>query len=650
MTNARNSASRFFPITALAFALSLLLGGPVLGHAQFQNLYSFCSQGGSTCTDGSSAQYGSLIRDAAGNLYGTTQDGGANVGTGQSGAGGGTVFKLSSSGTYTVLYSFCTAANCADGATPYAGLIEDSSGNFYGTTGFGGAFGGGTVFKLDSNNNETVLYSFCALGNCADGQLPTGSLIEDASGNFYGTTGFGGAYGGGTVFKLDSNNNQTVLYSFCALANCADGQQPVVGSLLRDASGNLYGTTAQGGANLGAGVSNAGGGTIFKLDPLGNETVLYSFCSEAGCTDGYEPFSGLIQDASGNFYGTAVGGGTGLFNAGTVFELDPLGNYTVIYNFCSAANCADGGASFASLIADASGNFFGTAAGGGANFGGTAFQLDAKGNYNVLYNFCAAANCADGASPQAGLVEDAAGNLYGTTPVGGANPGSDGNGAGTIFKLGSQISVTPQSLNFGTVYLNTHHSLTAKLKNLTGSEISLTACTLTQGTADASAYTLLCPTSESPSPWKPGKTRSIAVYLDADAAGLLTATLNVSNTANTTPLQVSLTANVINPVAQFSPHIDRFAPQSVNTPATNTVQLTNTGQTNLNVGNMAIGGAGAANFSETNNCPAVLAPSASCTLQVTFTPTALGPSHATLTLIDNVAVGYTVLGLGGYGK
>ena len=189
---------------------------------------------------------------------------------------------------FDVLYNFCAAGGkaCTDGANPYAGLFQDSAGNFYGVTGGGGTNNSGTVFKLDTTGKETVLYNFCSVGgdSCTDGTNPYG-LIEDSAGNFYGITGGGGANLSGTVFKLDTTGKETVLYNFCSVANCADGFLPH-GNLVRDSAGNLYGATDLGGAN--------GGGAVFKVDTTGHETVIYSFCSSGGstCTDGDQPAGG----------------------------------------------------------------------------------------------------------------------------------------------------------------------------------------------------------------------------------------------------------------------------------------------------------------------------------------------------------------------
>ena len=202
-----------------------------------------------------------VIRDSAGNLYGTTETGGANC-LGQGGCG--TVFEVNNAGQETVLYSFCSETNCVDGYHPLASLIQDAAGNLYGTTFAGGVNGGtsnagGTVFKLappaqqGGTWTETVLYNFCSVNgeSCTDGAIPLAGLIEDKAGNLYGTTEAGGSRGHGTVFKVDTANQETVLYNFCSTYNgssCTDGSLPNA-ALIRDAQGNFYGTTEFGGAN-----------------------------------------------------------------------------------------------------------------------------------------------------------------------------------------------------------------------------------------------------------------------------------------------------------------------------------------------------------------------------------------------------------------
>jgi uncharacterized repeat protein (TIGR03803 family) len=304
--------------------------------------------------------------------------------------------------SFTVLYAFTGGM---DGANPLAGLIQDAQGNFYGTTQAGGGSncsdGCGTVFKLDTTGKQTVLYTF---NGRPDGRNPSASLIRDAAGNFYGTAFSGGASKLGTVFKLDASGKQTVLHSFIG----RDGANPAAG-LIRDTQGNLYGTTQGGGAFH--------SGTVFKLkSSTGHVTVLHTF---TGGVDGRRPAAGLMRDAAGNLYGTTIFGGAS--NAGTVFKLDVDGNETVLHSFGGT----DGESPYAGLIGDAAGNLYGTTLYGGASFG-TVFKLDAGGNETVLHTFTGAP---DGASPSAGLISDATGNLYGTTGLGGLY------GWGTVFKL-----------------------------------------------------------------------------------------------------------------------------------------------------------------------------------------------------------------------
>ncbi len=199
--------------------------------------------------------------------------------------------------------------------TPAGGLVFDQKGNLYGTTFEGGAQGVGAVFKVTPAGKETVLHSFGAPG---DGKFPEAGLVFDEKGNLYGTTYGGGAHAYGTVFKLTPAGKETILYSFCARKNCADGEGPQAG-LIFNQNGSLYGTTLGGGIQL--------HGTVFKLTPDGRETVLYSFCLQAACPGGANPSSPLIFDQKGNLYGTTTGGGltndTCSTGCGTVFKITP---------------------------------------------------------------------------------------------------------------------------------------------------------------------------------------------------------------------------------------------------------------------------------------------------------------------------------------
>ena len=318
-------------------------------------LYSFCAQ--ANCTDGS-APSGGLVLATDGDFYGTTGLGGAN--------GDGTVFKITHSGTLTTLYSFCSKINCTDGEVPYAGVVQGTDGNFYGTTNKGGVKKEGTVFKITPSGKLTTLYSFCSQTSCTDGAAPFAALVQ-ANGNFYGTTNRGGTHGGGTVFKITPSGKLTTLYSFCALTSCTDGGFSGEDSapVLVQGDRNFYGTTPAGGAN--------GVGTVFKITPSGKLTTLYSFCSQTTCTDGANPLAGLVQAMDGNLYGTTVN--RGAHNRGTVFKITPSGALTTLYSLCSQTNCTDGANPYGGLIQATNGTFYGTTELGGANGDGTVFRL-----------------------------------------------------------------------------------------------------------------------------------------------------------------------------------------------------------------------------------------------------------------------------------
>src|ERR1700690_2745696 len=276
----------------------------------------------------------------------------------------------------TVLHSF--NHNGTDGQRPAAGLIFDAAKiNLYGTTNSGGTYGYGTVFELTPQSGggwtERVLYSFCLQANCTDGAAPYAGLKFDAAGNLYGTTTAGGTYGYGTVFELTpamgGSWTEQVLYSFCSRTNCTDGAAPYAG-LIFDAAGNLYGTTIAGGIYNTNSSCTGGCGTVFEMTPAGGgwtETVLYSFCPAMYCFDGAQPYAGLIFNAAGNLlYGTTYAGGTG-GNGGTVFELTPAvgGGWTeaVLYSFCPENFCEyrfDGFNPYAGLVIDAADDLYGT--------------------------------------------------------------------------------------------------------------------------------------------------------------------------------------------------------------------------------------------------------------------------------------------------
>jgi uncharacterized repeat protein (TIGR03803 family) len=340
-----------------------------------------------------------------------------------------TLFTTATSATAqeTILYSFGTTST--DGRNPYGNLIFDDAGNLYGTTANNGAFGGGTVFELSpvagGGWTETSLHSFNP--NTKDGYSPFASLIFGATGNLYGTAAKGGAHGGGTVFELSPNASgswtEKTLHNFTQ-SSTTDGYDPQ-GNLVLDAAGNIYGTTDQGGPHS--------SGIAFELSPNGTggyaEKLLHAFGASAD--DGNYPNSALIFDAAGNLYGTTEFGG--LHTYGTAFELIPEagGKWTekILHNFNN--NGTDGYQPEAGLIFDAAGNLYGTTEYGGVNFAGAVIELKpATGGHwteSVLHSFTD--QNPDGGYPVALLVFDPAGNLYSTTAGGGVY------GDGMVFEL-----------------------------------------------------------------------------------------------------------------------------------------------------------------------------------------------------------------------
>jgi uncharacterized repeat protein (TIGR03803 family) len=353
-----------------------------------------------------------LIRDSAGNLYGTTHVGGNN---------NGTVFEVNSAGKETILHTFTGA----DGSGPSGGVVRDSAGNIYGITAYGGAFNFGTVFKVTKAGKESVLYSFAGPPN--DGGNPFAGLIRDSEGNLYGTTLFGGSghctanagqNGCGTVFKVSASGTESVLHNF---EGGADGVYPS-SPLVHDSSGNLYGTTQQGGQANCSNFSGNGCGTVFMLSSDGVETVRHAFSGYP--TDGDDP-AGMIL-VGGNLYGTTQMGGA--YGNGTVFEVTGPGSEDLLYSFGGVAN--DGLNPAAGLVWDGAGHFFGATTNGGGpgcfTGCGIVFAITKTGREATLFSF---SNRNVGCIPYAALIRDTAGYLYGTT----SNCGTTGNG--TVFAV-----------------------------------------------------------------------------------------------------------------------------------------------------------------------------------------------------------------------
>jgi uncharacterized repeat protein (TIGR03803 family) len=377
----------FFAATAIAAPAQVVLN----------TLFSFNG------ADGSAPHYMSLIQGTDGSFYGTTMARGAD--------GDGVVFKITPTGTQTVLHTFCSQPNCADGSNPYVGLVQATDGNFYGTTYGGGTAYDGTVFKITPAGVLTTLYNFCVQGYpCVDGALPTGALVQGTDGNLYGTTTKGGlrGYYGGTVFRITTDGSLTTVYSFCTHPNtCPDGAIPFAG-LIQDPKGNFYGTTMAGGSD--------GAGAVFRITPEGRLTTLYSFCSQEQCADGNEPQGALVEGLDGNLYGTTTLGGTNE-GGGTVYKITPAGTLTTLYRFCEHPIrdwCPDSGRPLTGLALASNGDLVGT-----TSLRPTIFGISSAGKFEQYTQ-------ADNSS--AGLLQGTDGLFYGTA-------GGGTFDEGTVFSL-----------------------------------------------------------------------------------------------------------------------------------------------------------------------------------------------------------------------
>jgi uncharacterized repeat protein (TIGR03803 family) len=310
-------------------------------------LYSFT--GGN---DGANPRAG-LVQANDGNLYGTALNGGTN--------GYGTVFRITTGGVLTTLYSF---TDYYDGAYPQAGLVQASDGNLYGTTLHGGDFNEGTIFQITTGGVETPLYSFTPLSGPnfggmqtnSDGAVPAGALVQASDGNLYGTTVYGGTNGYGTVFQITTGGVLTPLYFF---TDGHDGGDPAA-ALVQASDGNLYGTTYFGGTN--------NSGVVFRITTGGALTPLWSFTGHGN--DGGGPTAGLVQASDGNLYGTTVNGGTN--HSGVVFQITTNGALTTLYSLTGGNHGAN---PYAGLVQANNGNLYGTTYYGGNNNVGTVFEF-----------------------------------------------------------------------------------------------------------------------------------------------------------------------------------------------------------------------------------------------------------------------------------
>jgi uncharacterized repeat protein (TIGR03803 family) len=402
------SESRFtlsLTLACAAFALSLAV------RAQAQTVTDFANFDGVT---GQLAQGQTIVQATNGRFYGTTANGGAY--------GKGNMYELTPGGKLSNFYSFCSLPNCADGEYPSASPVLGSDGNLYGVTSGGGSDavypnGSGTVFKMTLEGKMTTLYTFCPTAPCNDGSNPTG-ILQASDGNLYGSTYFGGSANAGTIFQLTPTGEFKSIHSFCSVAKCADGQSPNFPPIQGN-DGNFYGTGYDGGS---------GGGVFYTLTASGTYTVLYDFCftNFGDCPSGSLP-NPIVQDASGNFFGTTNDGGSRGF--GVAFEITTGYQYTVLHNFNFATTYNYEGLTLAN-----DGNLYGTTLGAAnSTNAGTIIEITPGGATKELYVF--SNGSLSGNDPWSPLFQATDGNLYGTT-----NNGGGKNGHGTVFKLSNHLS------------------------------------------------------------------------------------------------------------------------------------------------------------------------------------------------------------------
>ena len=407
----------------------LVLGLAVCAQAQTLNYFADLTAG-----DGWEP-YASVVQAPDGNFYGS--------GTGGIYGGGGNMFRMTPSGKITSMYKFCSLPDCADGGAMQSAPVVGSDGNLYGVTTVGGVSAvtgesGGTVFQMTLNGKYSVVYSFCSLSNCADGATPNG-IILGGDGNFYGTTVYGGVGDGGpgVIFKVTPTGTYTRLHAFCAETNCADGDKPFFPPIQGN-DGSFYGVTGSGGT--------LGGGVFYKVTASGEYSVIYNFCNDqnSSCLDGGYPYA-VAKDDDGNFVGTAIGGTRGY---GVVFKITPAGDYTVLHNFAPDGDLGYPGTPLTlGSDGHLYGTLIGSGSGTWGPFGrGGIYEVSSKGGFKMLYAFCPSCN-SSGFSPLDPVFQGTDGNFYGTTAFGGKGGWhGEAYGFGTVFQFSNNLNPFVQTV------------------------------------------------------------------------------------------------------------------------------------------------------------------------------------------------------------
>ena len=566
-----------------------------------------------------------LIKSTDGNFYGTTVGG---PGSNCNNSGCGTVFKVTPAGDLTTLHVFCatTGADCTDGAGPVAALVQGADGNFYGTTRNGGGLspcsklGCGNVFKMTQDGTLTNLHRF----SLTDGAYLLAPLVKASDGNLYSTTWYGGTLcdsnpsgGCGTVFTIAPDGAFTSLYKFCSETDCADGVFP--SGLVQATDGNLYGLTTVGWTGI--------PGTFFKVTLSGDLTVISSFSSDAP----YAPQ--LIQGTDGNFYGLMETKASAF--AGTVFTITPSGTVTILYKFCAQSDCTDGETPMGALVQAADGDLYGTTFAGGSHGGGTVFKITSSGKLTTLYSFCSQPACADGKKPYAGLVQGTDGMFYGTTLEGGTS------NKGTIFSFGPWplVTLSGNELTFASQMVGTSSTSQAvSLRNNGSAPLKITSIS----TSGDFSETNTCGSSLAE-----GDSCEISIAFKPTITGNRDGNLTIQDNAPGTSQTIKLSGIGLMPQATLSPTVLTFGSQPVGTTsAAQIVTLKETGGVAFTITSVSVSG----DFAEAgNDCGNGLSPGDSCSIPVTFTPTAAGTRSGSLTIIDSAPGSPHVISLSGTG-
>jgi uncharacterized repeat protein (TIGR03803 family) len=391
MTNSKSLLTFALALACAAIAFSLTVS------AQAQTLTYLAQFNGTNGT----YPYGSLIQATDGNFYGAARSGTLLYDE---------IFRVTPTGQISSLYTFCSLPDCADGEYTTAPVLG-SDGNLYGVSSGGSDYTwSGALYRLTLDGQRTTLYTFCPTANCVGGEIPNG-IIQGSDGNFYGTTAEGGASNAGTILQVSSTGKFKLLYSFCG-GDCAEGDGPLA-LPMQGSDGNFYGTA-----------QSLQGGVVYQLTPSGTYKAIHTFCIP--CFGGGNPiFSGLVQDAKGDLFGTTIYAANS-YNSGTVFEITPTNQYIVLHTFRFAGGVAPG----TGLTLANDGNLYGVAVND---------CFDSGGNYSIIYEVTPTGKFTKLSTsynrPNGPILQGTDGSFYGTTAF-----VNDGSGYGTVFKLSNGLS------------------------------------------------------------------------------------------------------------------------------------------------------------------------------------------------------------------